>query len=131
MDYEESIGIPTTLMMEGGGESEVRAIPYIVQKSGEFGFKSIEIVPAQFHPFEGREAAGFLNTTFGAWERNQLKKILEPYSFVEVHGTNNIIKVPGRTAGDEKELFLPYIELMRFARDIGARLVTFHEIRRA
>ncbi|MBU1209025.1 MAG: sugar phosphate isomerase/epimerase [Proteobacteria bacterium] len=130
MNWEALIGVPTTLMMEGGSESEAKAIPSIVDQIRKSGFQTIEIVPAQFHPLTERDAALFLETTFGERERKKLREPLKPFQVVTVHGSNIAIEVAECSAGREEDPWRPYIELMRFARDIGARIVTFHKIRR-
>jgi sugar phosphate isomerase/epimerase len=131
MNREERIGVQTLLLAEKDGRTDPEAIAFAAKQIGDAGFKAIEIVPAQFTPVEGREAAAFLERAFDAGERGNLRNLLKPFRAVTVHGSNIIVRVP--PGGDEKrdDLWRPYLELMQFARDIGAQVVTFHSFQPA
>jgi sugar phosphate isomerase/epimerase len=131
MNLEERIGVQTLLLAEKGGRTDAEAIASAVKQIGDAGFKAIEIVPAQFTPGEGREAAAFLEKAFGAEERKRLRSLLEPFRMVTVHGSNVIVRIPPARGEKTDDLWRPYLELMRFARDIGAQLVTFHSFQPA
>lgn len=125
---EEYIGVPTALMMDPDDKTEVQAIKFAVNRIRDAGFKAIELAPAQFKPVSGRNAEIFLENAFGEEERRGLREILKPFRIVTVHGSNIIIHVPEGEEKKKEELWRPYLELMRFARDVGARLVTFHSL---
>jgi sugar phosphate isomerase/epimerase len=131
MSLEERVGVQTLLLAEKGGRTDAEAIASAVKQIGEAGFKAIEIVPAQFTVVEGREAAAFLERAFTAEERRDLRNLLKPFRGVTVHGSNIIVRVrPGK--GEKRDdLWRPYLELMRFGHDIGARVVTFHSFQAA
>ena len=125
---EEYVGVPTSLMMDPGDRTEVEAIKFAVNRIGNAGFKAIELAPAQFKAVVGRNAEIFLEDAYGEEDRKGLKEILKTFRIVTVHGSNIIIHVPGTGEKEKGELWRPYLELMRFARDIGAHLVTFHSL---
>ena len=131
MNMEEYIGVQTLLLKEQRGETDARAIAFAVNRIRDAEFKAVEVTPAQFNSVAGREAALFLGNTFPEEERRNLKNLLKAFRVVTVHGTNITIHV--RPKEDEKNegLWRPYLELMRFARDIGAHIVTFHSLKRA
>jgi sugar phosphate isomerase/epimerase len=128
MDMEEYIGVPTSLMMDPGDKTELQAIKFAVNRIRNAGFQAIELAPAQFKAVAGRNAEIFLENAFGERDRTDLREILKPFRTVTVHGSNIIIHVPEGGEKVKEELWRPYLELMRFARDIGARLVTFHSL---
>jgi sugar phosphate isomerase/epimerase len=131
MTLEERLGVQTLLLSEKGGRRDARAIASAVKQIGDAGFKAIEIVPAQFHVVEGREAAAFLERAFDAEERRNLKNLLKSFRAVTVHGSNMIVRVPPGRDEKRDDLWRPYLELMRFARDVGAQVVTFHSFQPA
>jgi sugar phosphate isomerase/epimerase len=131
MNLEERIGVQTLLLAEKGGQTDAEAIALAVKQIGDAGFKAIEIVPAQFTPGEGRAAAAFLERAFTAEERKNLRNLLKPFRMVTVHGSNIIVGVPPGRGETRDDLWRPYLELMRFGRDIGARMVTFHSFQTA
>jgi sugar phosphate isomerase/epimerase len=131
MNLEERIGVQTLLLAEKGGRTDADAIASAVKQIGDAGFKAIEIVPAQFTSVEGREAAAFLEEAFDAEERRNVRNLLRPFRAVTVHGSNMIIRVPPGRDEKRDDLWRPYLELMRFARDIGAQVVTFHSFQSA
>ncbi len=129
MDMEEYIGVPTSLMMDPGDKTDVQAIRFAVNRIRNTGFQAIELAPAQFKAFAGRDAEIFLVNAFGEEDRADLRAILKPFRTVTVHGSNIIIHVPEGGEKVKEELCkFAYLELMRFARDIGARLVSFHSL---
>jgi sugar phosphate isomerase/epimerase len=125
---EESIGVPTSLMMDPGDKTDVQAIKFGVNRIRDAGFKTVEIAPGQFRSAAGKNAETFLKNAFGEGDRMDLRDLLKPFRTVTVHGSNIIIHVPGEREEAEEEQWGPYLELMRLARDIGARLVTFHSL---
>ena len=127
---EEYMGVQTLLMKERGSQTDARAIGLAVNRIKDVGFKAIEIVPAQFNSVAGKEAAIFLENTYPEAERRNLKNLLKAFRVVTVHGSN--ITIPIQSIQDKKNegLWRPYLELMRFARDIGAHIVTFHSLKR-
>ena len=131
MNLEERIGVQTLLLAEKGGRTDAEAIASAVKQIGDAGFRAIEIVPAQFTVVEGREAAAFLERAFTTEERRDLRNLLKPFRTVTVHGSNIIVRVPPRIAEKRDDLWRPYLELMRFACDIGAQVVTFHSFQAA
>ena len=131
MNLEDRIGVQTLLLGEKGGRTDAEAIASAVKQIGDAGFKAIEIVPAQFTSVEGRVAAPFLERAFGVDERRNLRNLLKPFRAVTVHGSNIIVRVPPGRDEKREDLWGPYLALMRFARDIGAQVVTFHSFQAA
>jgi sugar phosphate isomerase/epimerase len=125
---EEFIGVPTSLMMDPGDKTDAQAILSAVKSIQNSGFKTVEIAPGQFRSVAGKNAEAFLKSAFGEEDRRELKDLLRSFRTITVHGSGLIIHVPGGREGGKGELWAPYLELMRFARDIGARLVTFHSL---
>jgi sugar phosphate isomerase/epimerase len=128
---EESMGVQTLLMRERDGRTDAQAIAFAVNRIKESGFKAIEIVPAQFQTVTGKEAAVFLEKAFDEKERSNLRDLLRGFSVITVHGSNIVLRVPPLKDKIAADLWLPYVELMRFAHDIGAHLVTFHSLQPA
>jgi sugar phosphate isomerase/epimerase len=125
---EESIGVPTSLMMDPGDRTDAQAIKLAVNHIRKAGFKTIEVAPGQFRRVAGKNAETFLKDAFGEKDRGDLRDMLKPFRTVTVHGSGIIIHMPGGRREGEEDLWAPYLELMRFARDIGAPLVTFHSL---
>jgi sugar phosphate isomerase/epimerase len=125
---EEYIGVPTSLMMDAGDRTEAQAIQFAVNRIRDAGFKAVEIAPGQFRSIAGKNAETFLKNVFGERDRRDLRNLLKPFRTVTVHGSGIIIHVPGGREEAKEEQWGPYLELMRFAHDIGARLVTFHSL---
>ena len=126
MGVEERIGPSTLILGEGGAQ----AITSMIAQVKEAGFKAIEICPAQFQSVEPLTDPSLLEKLFGEAERRRLREALKPFHVVTVHGSSFwVIKIRG---GDkEEELWKPYRELMRFAHDIGAQIVSFHPLQRS
>jgi len=131
MDREERIGVQTLLLAEKDGRTDAEAIAFAVKQIGDAGFKAIEIVPAQFKVAEGKEGAAFLQQAFDGEERRNLRNLLKPFHMVTVHGSNLIVRIPPGRGEKRADLWRPYLELMQFARDIGAQVVTFHSFKPA
>jgi len=127
-NMEESIGVPTSLMMDPGDRTEAQAIQFAVNRIRKAGFRTVEIAPGQFRSVTGKNAETFLKNAFSEEDRRDLRDLLKPFRTVTVHGSGIIIHVPGAREEAKEERWGPYLELMRFARDIGARLVTFHSL---
>jgi sugar phosphate isomerase/epimerase len=125
---EENIGVPTSLMVDPGDRTEAQAIRFAVNRIRDAGFKTVEIAPGQFRSAAGKNAETFLKNAFGERDRRDLRDLLKPFRTVTVHGSGIIIHVPGGTEEAKEERWAPHLELMRFAHDIGARLVTFHSL---
>jgi sugar phosphate isomerase/epimerase len=123
---EESIGVPTSLMMDPGDRTDAQAIKFAVNRIRNAGFKTVEIAPGQFRSLAGKNAETFLKSAFGEEDRRELRDLLKSFRTVTVHGSGITIHIPGGREEEKEELWAPYLELMRLARDIGARLVTFH-----
>ncbi len=126
MIRQERMGVQTLMLEDRGDQSDFDALCKAIRGIQEAGFKTIEMVPAQFGAHIGRDASSFLRSAFGSRERQQLRKILEPFSMITVHGSNLVIQIRHQEGRAEEELWDPYVELLRFGRDIGAGLVTFH-----
>jgi len=125
MDLEERVGPSTLILGEGGAQ----AITSMVTSVKEAGFKAIEICPAQFQSVEPLTNYSFLEKLFGEAERRRLREVLRPFHVVTVHGSSYwVTKIRG---GDKEELWRPYRELMRFAHDINAQIVSFHPLQRS
>ena len=126
MDVEERIG-PSTLI---SGEGGARAMASTITQVKEAGFKTIELCPAQFHAVDPLSAPSFLEHLFGEAERRRLRTMLRPFRVVTVHGSSYwVTKL--RCGLTKEALWQPYLELMRFARDIGAHIVSFHPFQRS
>ena len=128
---EEYMGVQTLLMKERGSQTDARAIASAVNRVKDSGFKAIEVTPAQFNSLAGREAAIFLENTFTVEERRNLKDLLKAFRVITVHGSNITINVQAKGGKKNEDLWRPYLELMRFAHDIGAHIVTFHSLKPA
>jgi sugar phosphate isomerase/epimerase len=125
MDVGERIGPSTLILGEGGAQ----AITSMVTSVKEAGFKAIEICPAQFQSVEPLTNSSFLEQLFGEAERRRLREVLRSFHVVTVHGSSYwVTKIRG---GDKEDLWKPYRELMRFAHDINAQIVSFHPIQRS
>lgn len=125
MDMEERIG-PSTLIL---GEEGAQAITSMIAQVNEAGFKAIEICPAQFQSVEPLTDPSLLKKLFGEAERRRLREALKPFNVVTVHGSSFwVTKIRG---GDKEERWKPYRELMRFANDIDAQIVSFHPLQRS
>src|SRR5512143_980975 len=116
-NMEESIGVPTSLMMDRGDRTDAQAIKFAVSRIRDAGFKTVEIAPGQFRSLAGKNADTFLKSAFGEEDRRELRDLLKPFRTVTVHGSGIIIRIPGRGEEGKEELWAPYLELMRFARD--------------
>ena len=127
-NMEDSIGVPTSLMMNPGDKTDAQAIKFAVNHIRNAGFMTVEIAPGQFRSVAGKNAEAFLKNAFGEEDRRDLRDLLKPFHTVTVHGSGLIIHVPGGKEEGKDELWAPYLELMRFSRDIGACLVTFHSL---
>ena len=127
MNLEECIGVQT--MLTGNASSNpTQDLTSIAKQALEKGFKAIEVVPAQFQTVAGRQATSFLQKTYGEKERQEIRDALQPFKLITVHGSNIFIEI---TSGKiDKALWNPNTELIQFAHDIGAHLVTFHDLRR-
>jgi sugar phosphate isomerase/epimerase len=126
MIRKDRMGVQTLMLEDRGDQSDFEALCRAIRGIQDAGFKTIELVPAQFGVHIGRDASSFLRSAFGSQERQQLRKILEPFHMITVHGSNVVIQIRHREGRAEEELWDPYVELLRFGRDIGAGLVTFH-----
>jgi sugar phosphate isomerase/epimerase len=125
MDVGKRIG-PSTLILGEGGTQEITSMITSVK---EAGFKTIEICPTQFQSVEPLTNYSFLEKLFGETERRRLGEVLKPFQTVTVHGSSYwVTKIQGR---DKEEFWKPYHELMRFAYDIGAQIVSFHPLQRS
>jgi sugar phosphate isomerase/epimerase len=126
MAVEERIG-PSTLI---SGEAGARAMASTITQVKEAGFKTIELCPAQFHAVDPLTAPSFLEHLFGEAERRRLRTMLSPFRVVTVHSSSYwVTKI--RCGKTKEDLWKPYLELMRFARDIGAQIVSFHPLQRS
>ncbi len=128
MTRQDRMGVQTLMLEDRGDQSDFDALCKAIRGIREAGFRTIEMVPAQFGTHIGPQASSFLKSTFGSRERQQLRKILEPFSMITVHGSNIVIQLRHREERGEEELWEPYVELLRFGRDIGAGVVTFHSL---
>jgi sugar phosphate isomerase/epimerase len=130
-NIEESIGVPTSLMMDPGDRTDAQAIKLAVTHIRDAGFKTVEVAPGQFRSVAGKNAEAFLKNAFSVEDRRDLRELLKSFRTVTVHGSGIIIHIPGEKGNGKEGQWAPYLELMRFARDIGARLVTFHSLQPA
>jgi sugar phosphate isomerase/epimerase len=126
MIRQDRMGVQTLMLEDRGDQSDFEALCRAIRGIQDAGFKTIELVPAQFGVHIGRDASSFLRSAFGSQERQQLRKILEPFHMITVHGSNVVIQIQRGEGRAEEERWDPYVELLRFGRDIGAGLVTFH-----
>ena len=125
MALEERIG-PSTLI---SGEAGARAMASTITQVKEAGFATIELCPAQFHAVDPLTAPLFLEHLSGEAERRRLRTMLSPFRVVTVHSSSYwVTKIRFRKT--KEDLWKPYLELMRFARDIGAQIVSFHPLQR-
>jgi sugar phosphate isomerase/epimerase len=126
MSVEERIG-PSTLILGEGGE---QAIMSMIAPVEEAGFKAIEICPAQFQSVEPLTDPSLLKKLFGEAERRRLREALKPFHLVTVHGSSFwVTKIRG--GYKKEEIWEPYRELISFAQDIGAQIVSFHPFQRS
>ncbi len=126
MDVEERIGPSTLILGEGGAQ----AITSMIAQVMEAGFKTIEICPAQFQSVDPLTDPSLLKKLFGEAERRRLREALKPFHLVTVHGSSFwVTKLRG--GYKEEDFWEPYRELMRFAQDIGAQIVSFHPFQRS
>ena len=126
MYLEDRIG-PSTLI---NGKAGAQAIKYMVNRTVEAGFKAVEICPAQFYSVDPLTDPSLLERVFGEEDRIRLKYMLSQFRIVTVHGSSWwVTKIRENVCEDE--FWRPYIELMQFAHDIGAHIVSFHPLQRA
>jgi len=126
IDIADKIGLSTLILEEVGAE----AIRSITDPVSNAGFKSLEICPAQFYSVDPLMNASLLDSLYSAEERSRLRKTLQPFEVVTVHGSSWwAVKI--REGFREEALWEPYLELMRFASDVGAHMVSFHPLQRS
>ena len=126
MYLEDRIG-PSTLII---GKAGAQAIKYMVNNAVKAGFKAVEICPAQFYSVDPVIDPSLLERVFREEDRTRLKDMLSQFHIVTVHGSSWwVTKIRENVC--EEELWRPYIELLHFAHDIGAHIVSFHPLQRA
>jgi sugar phosphate isomerase/epimerase len=126
MHENDPIG-PSTLI---SGLSGAQALTSTVHQILENDFNAIEICPAQFQRVNPLDTPQYLTSIYPTKERQQLKKTLTPFRYVSVHGSSFwVTRLKAST--DLSHIELPYRELMRFASDINADVVSFHPIQSA
>jgi sugar phosphate isomerase/epimerase len=115
---------PSTLMSGLAGTQAVRSsIHQILEKD----FNAIEVCPTQFQQLDPLNNPQFLTSVFNDEIRKQLKELLSSFHYVSVHGSSFwVTKIPQNI--DPSSIWTPYLELMEFASDIGADVVSFHPI---
>ncbi len=126
IDIADKIGL-STLILEDVGAEAIRSIVDPVTKAG---FKSLEICPSQFYSVDPLMNASLLYSLYSEDERSRLRKTLRRFEVVTVHGSSWwAVKI--REGFKEEVLWQPYLELMRFASDVGAHIVSFHPLQRS
>ena len=123
MHENDPIG-PSTLI---SGLSGAQALKSTVHHILENDFNAIEICPAQFQHVDPLDTPQFLTSVFPAKERQQLKETLSSFRYVSVHGSSFWV-TRLKEAIDLSHAWLPYLELMQFASDVNADVVSFHPI---
>jgi sugar phosphate isomerase/epimerase len=123
MHENDPIG-PSTLI---SGLSGAQALKSTVHHILENDFNAIEICPAQFQRVNPLDTPHFLTSVFPDQERQQLKETLTSFRYVSVHGSSFWVTRLTESL-DLSHVWLPYLELMQFASDINAEVVSFHPI---
>lgn len=99
-------------------------------KTKRAGFKAFEIHLDDFSGEIGKpwlvNYAGVWPRTFDEERRKKLKKELQGFSIVIVHGTPYEVNIATQNPGLREESIRQYMEAIEFANDIGASVVTFH-----
>ncbi len=125
MDISTRIGSSTLIAGAGGAN----AIISIVDSIRAAGFKAIEICPVQATSVDPLMNPAFIDTLFNEAERRTIRAALRSFHVVTVPTSSHwVTTLRGQTTEDA--LWAPYHELMRFAHDIGADLVSFHPLQR-
>ncbi len=120
---DRRIGISTDALFDVTLDEAIASV-------SESGFDTFEIVPADFQgaggfPFTGKNP-GVRPGTFDKSEREHLKKKLSCFSQVTVHAPHIGVNIGSRNPGWKEESVRQYLECIEFARDIGAKIVSFH-----
>jgi sugar phosphate isomerase/epimerase len=115
---------PSTLI---SGLSGAQALKSTVHRILENDFNAIEICPAQFQHVDPMGNPQFLASEFPAKVRLQLKETLSSFRYVSVHGSSFWV-TRLKDSDDLSQIGLLYLELMQFASDVCADVVSFHPI---
>jgi sugar phosphate isomerase/epimerase len=115
---------PSTLI---SGLSGTQAVRSSIHRILEKDFNAIEVCPTQFQQMDPLGNPQFLTSAFTDEVRHQLKELLSSFQYVSVHGSSFwVTKIPQNI--DLSNIWMPYLELMQFASDVGADVVSFHPI---
>jgi sugar phosphate isomerase/epimerase len=122
--HETDLLGPSTLTSGLSGTQAVRSsIHQILEKD----FNAIEVCPTQFQQMNPLNNSQFLTSAYNDEVRQQLKELLSSFHYVSVHGSSFwVTKIPQNI--DPSNIWMPYLELMQFASDVGADVVSFHPI---
>ncbi len=123
MQVTDPIG-PSTLIL---GISGVQAVSSAIHQILDKNFTAIELCPVQFQQVNPLKNPKFLTLVFNDEIRKQLKELLSSFQYVSIHGSSFwVTKMPRQI--NPSTVWAPYLELMRFASDVGADVVSFHPI---
>ncbi|MFA6715145.1 MAG: sugar phosphate isomerase/epimerase family protein [Victivallaceae bacterium] len=124
-EVEAKTGISTWFLPAGNGEGLSQALDMVK----EAGFKGIELYAGVGgtigHPFTCDSVAVWPRD-YGKEERKKLRRELAPFEFVSIHAGHLGVNIAGVNPGWREESVRQYVDCMKLARDINARVVTFH-----
>ncbi|MFH0965945.1 MAG: sugar phosphate isomerase/epimerase family protein [Planctomycetota bacterium] len=106
-------------------------LPEAIRRVSGAGFRTFEIVPADFHAVVGHPKmlrnAGVWPRTFRGRKREKLRKELEVFDEVTVHSPHlGGLNIASMNPGIREESQRQHREVLAFGAQIGARVVTLH-----
>ena len=125
LSLSDRIGVSNLCMMSHG-ESLVEALDL----SHEAGFLSLDLVPGVCDGSLGypdREfPVGIELDELQPQELESIRRAVSRFSLINVHTPVEGVNIACRNRGIARESRRQYLELVRFAGDIGSKIVTFH-----
>ena len=108
MSLENRIGV-STLFMPNNGES----LWEVIDHAHAAGFRSIEVVPAQWEGSSGlpatRGSIGLDLDTFDAADRDRLRQSLSRFDYRYIHSLHRDVNVASRNRGVARESVRQYM----------------------
>ena len=124
-ETEKLIGVSTFFMIDEG-----EGLEKALNTASEAGFQVLEIVPTIVqgnigYP-ETKKSLGFCLDDITSKKMSALKKWASSFSCLTVHSPNLDLNIASHNPGIRKESQRQYIQCIDFAKELGARSVTFH-----
>jgi len=125
MRIERRIGV-STLWMPKDNYTLFQAIDAVA----EAGFNTIELVPIDCQGTSGfpftKRSVGMWLRTFDKKSRERLAQKLKCFDLITVHSPHTDLNIASVNQGIRDESIRQYIEVLKFAIEIGAKVVTWH-----